>query len=80
MLYTPSSVAIHSTPTAAALAEARAASEQIRGRMVALQEELDWETYRLYGLIQEDMTYHGDDLPGRARRAGFFDNACSRRG
>lgn len=31
--------------------------------MVAQQEELDWECYRLYGLIDEDLTYSGE-LPG----------------
>jgi hypothetical protein len=31
--------------------------------MVATQEELDWETYRLYGLTDEDLTYKGDALP-----------------
>jgi REP element-mobilizing transposase RayT len=30
---------------------------EIRERMVALQEELDWECYRLYGLVDEDLTY-----------------------
>ena len=33
-------------------------------KMVAVQEELDWECYRLYGLIDEDLTYSRDDLPG----------------
>ena len=28
--------------------------DRIRGRMIALQEELDWSTYRLYGLIDDD--------------------------
>ena len=28
-------------------------SEQIRARMIAIQEELDWEVYRLYGLVDE---------------------------
>ena len=28
-----------------------------RARMIAVQEELDWEIYRLYGLIDEDLTY-----------------------
>ena len=32
--------------------------------MISLQEELDWEVYRLYGLVDEDLTYAGDDLPG----------------
>jgi hypothetical protein len=27
---------------------------QIRGRMIVLQEELDWEVYRLYGLLSEE--------------------------
>ena len=26
---------------------------RIRGRMIALQEELDWEVYRLYGLLDD---------------------------
>src|SRR5690606_13033514 len=26
------------------------------------QEERDWETYRLYGLLDEDLTYHGDAI------------------
>ena len=30
---------------------ARVEHEQIRGQMIALQEELDWEVYRLYGLF-----------------------------
>ena len=28
----------------------------IREQMIALQEELDWQCYRLYGLIEEDLT------------------------
>jgi len=30
----------------------------------ALQEELDWKCYRLYGITTEDLCYEGDDLPG----------------
>ena len=60
----PSSVCINGTPTAARLQAARARSDEIRAQMVAVQEELDWEVYRLYGLIDEDLTYCGDDLPG----------------
>ena len=33
----------------------------VHGRaMIAEQEELDWEVYRLYGLIDEDLTYSGE--------------------
>ena len=35
----------------------------LRGRMIALQEELDWQCYHLYGLLSEDLRYDGDDLP-----------------
>ena len=31
-------------------------SSAIRERMIALQEELDWQCYRLYGLIEDDLT------------------------
>ncbi|MEK8109795.1 hypothetical protein NKG94_45755 [Micromonospora sp. M12] len=43
-------------PTRQRLAEAEAEYHSVRARMIALQEELDWEVYRLYGLIDEDLT------------------------
>ena len=33
------------------------AAASLQARMIALQEELDWECYRLYGLIDEDFRY-----------------------
>lgn len=59
----PSAVAERDVPTAGALDTARAEAERLRALMIAQQEELDWECYRLYGLIDEDLTYPGD-LPG----------------
>lgn len=38
-------------PTRATLAAARREAESLRQRMIALQEELDWRGYRLYGLL-----------------------------
>lgn len=35
----------------------------VREQMVAAQEELDWECYRLYGLIDEDLTYGQEPPP-----------------
>jgi len=35
----------------------------LRGLMIFLQEELDWSCYRLFGLIDEDLTYAGDPFP-----------------
>ncbi len=46
--------------------------------MIAVQEELDWECYRLYGLIEEDLTYSGDDLPGLALGERAFEIVLAR--
>ena len=43
------------------LVERRRKWEVIRGQMIALQEELDWECYRLYGLTEEDLTLWRED-------------------
>ena len=60
---TPSAITTGVVPTADALRKARGSYEVVRSRMIAVQEELDWEVYRLYGLA-EDLTYAGYDLPG----------------
>ncbi|EWT07979.1 DNA methylase [Intrasporangium chromatireducens Q5-1] len=57
---TPAAVAESDVPTSDALAAAQKQYQALRGRMIAQQEELDWEVYRLYGLIDEDLTYSGD--------------------
>ena len=44
---------------------ANASGIAIRERMIALQEELDWECYRLYGLVNEDLTYGAEPPPLR---------------
>jgi hypothetical protein len=49
----PAAVVSRGVPTAAGLAAAREAADALLGRMIALQEELDWECYRLYGLIDD---------------------------
>ncbi|MBK5938350.1 BREX-2 system adenine-specific DNA-methyltransferase PglX [Halochromatium roseum] len=41
----------------AMLDQARAASESIARQMIALQEELDWLNYRLYGLTDAELCY-----------------------
>ena len=46
--------------------------------MIAQQEELDWEVYRLYGLVDEDLTYAGDDLPELALGERAFEIALAR--
>ncbi|MBW0093005.1 BREX-2 system adenine-specific DNA-methyltransferase PglX, partial [Pseudonocardia sp. KRD-184] len=43
------------------LKEGGAAWERLRERMIFEQEELDWEVYRLYGLLDDDLAYSGDE-------------------
>ncbi|MET4656811.1 hypothetical protein ABID80_000503 [Streptomyces sp. PvP037] len=53
----PASVASRHTPTAATLRAARSKWHSIRARMIALQEELDWKVYALYGLHSEELNF-----------------------
>jgi hypothetical protein len=48
---TPAAVCANEVPTRGRLDAARAESESTRGQMIALQEELDWDVYRRYGLL-----------------------------
>ncbi|MFO0954690.1 MAG: BREX-2 system adenine-specific DNA-methyltransferase PglX, partial [Isosphaeraceae bacterium] len=50
-------------PTAEKLATNRAETERLQAHMVALQEELDWLCYRLYGLIDEPLEHVGQPPP-----------------
>jgi hypothetical protein len=49
----PSVICAEGIPTRTRLDEGRIAQALIQQRMVALQEELDWEVYRLYGLLDQ---------------------------
>src|SRR5690606_6805035 len=49
----PSAIAEAATPTRERLDAARAEHARIRGRMIALQEELDWTVYHSYGLLDD---------------------------
>ncbi len=50
----PSAVCATEVPTRDRLDAARAEHARIRTRMIALQEELDWDVYHRYGLLTED--------------------------
>ena len=71
-------VAARSQPTRETLSAARAVTDEIRAVMISTQEELDWEVYRLYGLIDEDLTYGGDDLPALALGERAFEIVLAR--
>jgi hypothetical protein len=49
-------VAASEAPTRKRLHDAHVEWDSVRAQMIALQEELDWEVYRLYGLFDESLT------------------------
>ncbi|MFI8978481.1 BREX-2 system adenine-specific DNA-methyltransferase PglX, partial [Nocardia asteroides] len=51
---TPTSVVSVNTPTSLILREAQDRWTRLRRRIIFTQEELDWNTYSLYGLLPED--------------------------
>ncbi len=51
------------TPTASLLSDARNRAIAHLARMISLQEELDWQVYHLYGLIDEDLSLPPDQVP-----------------
>lgn len=74
----PAEVAKRKTPKTVLMDEAHAESGRLRALMIAQQEELDWEYYRIYGLIEGDLTYPGD-VPGIALSERAFEIALARR-
>ncbi|GDY34024.1 hypothetical protein GTS_56570 [Gandjariella thermophila] len=50
---TPASIAQDTSPTRELLDEAHGEYERIRARMIAEQEELDWDVYQRYGLLSD---------------------------
>lgn len=67
----PAAVAGSDVPTTARMASARDEYESIRHRMNGLQEQLDWEVYRLYGLVDEDLTLPDGEPPLRLGQRAF---------
>ncbi|MFJ4691108.1 BREX-2 system adenine-specific DNA-methyltransferase PglX [Streptomyces sp. NPDC088766] len=59
----PGAVAASGVPAAQSLREARKSWESIRGEMVALQEELDWQIYALYGLTDCEIVAPVGEVP-----------------
>ena len=74
----PSAVCADGVPSRDELASSEEESEEIRARMIAVQEELDWEIYQLYGLVDEDLTYGADDMPGLALGQRAFEIVLAR--
>lgn len=58
----PAALVTESTPARASLEAGHADWLRTRARMIALQEELDWQVYDLYGLL-EDLRAPADSVP-----------------
>ncbi|WP_445284734.1 BREX-2 system adenine-specific DNA-methyltransferase PglX [Streptomyces sp. DSM 118148] len=80
---TPAAVAASATPTAPTLRDAGKAWRSTRARMIALQEELDWQVYSLYNLHLEDLRVSGDpddpNIPELALGERAFEIVLARR-
>jgi hypothetical protein len=76
---TPATVLARGGVSRAALDTARAQWDRVRARMVFEQEELDWEVYRSYGLVDEDLTYSGAGIDILALGERAFEIALARR-
>ncbi len=75
----PTAVAERAAPTRATLDESRERVTSLRARMVALQEELDWECYRLYGLLDDDLTVPTGEPPEVQKGERAFEIVLARR-
>ena len=62
-LVLPASAIDGSLPSADSLRIARTRAREVREQMIALQEELDWRCYRLYGVTDADLCLSTGDVP-----------------
>ncbi|MGE0826039.1 MAG: BREX-2 system adenine-specific DNA-methyltransferase PglX [Candidatus Binatia bacterium] len=53
------------------LSEYRVQAATLLGGMISQQEELDWQCYRLYGLVDEDLTYGKEPPPIQLGQRAF---------
>lgn len=75
----PGADARERVPTATRLAELENRYIDLRTRMIAEQERLDWETYRLYGLVEEDLTLDAAPEPPLQLGERAFEIVLARR-
>ncbi|WP_405884340.1 BREX-2 system adenine-specific DNA-methyltransferase PglX [Streptomyces sp. NBC_01384] len=77
---TPTALVTDSVPTPLALRKAQDAYKSTRARMIALQEELDWQVYSLYNLHSEDLRLPGlEAVPELALGERAFEIVLARR-
>lgn len=77
---TPGALATTTVPSAPTLREAETRYTSTRARMIALQEELDWQVYSLYNLHSEDLRLPDSDVvPELALGERAFEIVLARR-
>lgn len=69
----PDAVLEGTTPSRDMLGKAQQRVASFRSRLVAIQEELDWECYQLYGLLEEDLTLFSGEVPGLEKGERAFE-------
>ena len=67
----PATIAAIEVPNTDRLSAPHAKYQSLRQQMIGLQEQLDWETYRLYGLIDEALTLPDGEPPIRLGERAF---------
>ncbi|KXP14486.1 BREX-2 system adenine-specific DNA-methyltransferase PglX [Tsukamurella pseudospumae] len=74
----PATVIAQSTPSLHRLEKAQRESERLTSELMSEQEELDWETYRHYGLTHVDLTLPPGTAPGLTLGERAFEIALAR--
>ena len=75
----PAALAERGVPSAMSLNEARARARESRQRMIALQEELDWRCYQLYGVMDDDPCMPAGEVPAICIGQRAFEIVLARR-
>jgi len=75
----PATLAEYATPNRAEWQQAEQQATRIRSEMIALQEELDWQCYKLYGLIANDLTLPIEQVPSVQLGERAFEIVMARR-
>ena len=75
----PAALVARGSLAAESLRAARTCARQIRERMIALQEELDWRCYRLYGVTGDDLCTPRGDAPAIRLGERAFEIVLARR-
>ncbi|AGZ44182.1 BREX-2 system adenine-specific DNA-methyltransferase PglX [Actinoplanes friuliensis] len=59
----PTEIAASGVPSRERMFVAEREWHSVRAQMIALQEELDWQVYSLYGLLEDELTAPADSVP-----------------